>query len=179
MVRGKTRDDILAAAAKQFTHAGFKGTSLQEIAAEVGCSKATLLYHFTSKDAILAEIVAPAVAELAELDDHLRTLDGSAVQAAAIEGFVDLVLRYRREAALIYDGSLNALHWPAFAELRPLTDNLCAAVAGPSTEPADGVAAAVILAGICSVVIDSAIDSADADMRAALIGVARKALLPR
>jgi AcrR family transcriptional regulator len=179
MARIKTRDEILAAAARQFTHAGFKGTSLQDIAAEVGCSKATLLYHFPGKDAILAEIVAPAGAELAKLNAQLDTLDARSVQAAAIEGFVDLVLRYRSEAKLIYDGSLDALQLPAFDDLRPLTQGLCSAFAGRSAQPADLVAAAVILSGICSVVIDNDVESDDAGMRAALTAVARTALLPR
>lgn len=179
MARVRTRDEILAAAARQFTHAGFKGTSLQDIADEVGCSKATLLYHFPGKDAILAEIMAPAAAELAKLIAHLDTLDDRAVRSAAIDGFVDLVLRYRSEAALIYDGSLEALQQPAFGDLRPLTEGLCFAFAGRSGQPADLVAAAVILSGICAVVIDKDVESDDASMRAALIGVARTALIPR
>jgi AcrR family transcriptional regulator len=178
MARVKTRDEILAAAARQFTHVGFKGASLQDIAAEVGCSKATLLYHFPGKDAILAEIMAPAGAELAKLIAHLDTLDDRAVQAAAIDGFVDLVLRYRSEAALIYGGSLDAIDLPAFDGMRPLTKSLCSAFAGRSAQPADLVAAAVILSGICGVVIDKDVDTV-ASMRSALIGVARTALIPR
>jgi AcrR family transcriptional regulator len=179
MARGRTRNEILAVAARQFAHAGFQGTSLQDIADEVGCSKAALLYHFPGKDAILAEILAPAAAGLAKLMAHLDTLDDRAVRAAAIDGFVDLVLLYRREAALIYNGSLEALELPAFDDLRPLTKGLCLAFAGRSGQPADLVAAAVILSGICSVVIDNDVDSDDASMRAALTGVARTALIPR
>jgi AcrR family transcriptional regulator len=178
MVRTSTRDEILAVAAQQFTHAGFKGTSLQDIAAEVGCSKATVLYHFASKEAILAELVAPAAAELAELDARLSALDPATAQVAAIEGFVDLVLRYRREAALIYDGSLDALASPAFADLRPLTDNLCAFVARRSDDLDDCVAARVLLAGICAVAIDKTLDQPDDEgLRQALVGVAKRALV--
>lgn len=174
MVRTKTRDEIIAVAAELFSRTGFKGTSLQDIAAGVGCSKATLLYHFDSKEAILAAIIAPAAAELAELDARLAALDGAAARVAAIDGFLDLVLRYSREADLIYHGSVDVLGSPAFAELRPLIDNLCAAFAGGSAHPADQVAAEVVLAGISSVVISR---PDEPGLRSALVAVARRALL--
>ena len=140
----------------------------------MGCSKATLLYHFDSKEAILAALIAPAAAELAELDARLAALTGEAARAAAIDGFIDLVLRYSREAGLIYHGSLEVLHTPAFDDLRPLIDNLCAAFAAGSEDPTDRIAAEVVLAGISSI----AIDRPDAAvLRSALIEVAKRVLL--
>lgn len=178
MIRNKTRDEILAVAAGQFSRAGFKGTSLQEIAAEVGCSKATVLYHFDSKEAILLDLLAPAAGEFVAFIEGLAALDGAAAQVAAIDGFVDLVLRYRREVALIYDGSVAAIQTPAFADLRPLTERLCAEVAGRSAEPADCIAAQVVLGGICSVVIQPETDQADDEtLRAVLVAVAKRALI--
>ncbi|MEU4217198.1 helix-turn-helix domain-containing protein [Actinoplanes sp. NPDC026623] len=173
MPRRSTRDEILAVAAAQFAHVGFKGASLQEIAAEVGCSKATLLYHFAGKDAILAALIAPAARELAALDARLAGLDARAARAAAIEGFVDLVLRHRQEAGLIYSDAARFLQEPVFAHLRPLIENLCSALAGRSSDPADCIAAEVVLGGIAGVVIDKAGE----DMRDALVAVAERALI--
>ncbi|OJF11577.1 TetR/AcrR family transcriptional regulator [Couchioplanes caeruleus] len=175
MVRVSTRDEILRVAAERFAHFGYKGTSLQDIAAGVGCSKATLLYHFASKDAILAQLVEAAARELGELVARLEPLDAAAAQAAAIDGFVDLVLRYRREAALIYGGIPQFLQEPAFADLLPLTDALCAALAGRSDDASACVAAKVVLSGIVTVVIDE--DKDPTELRAALLGVARRALI--
>ncbi|GAB3966323.1 helix-turn-helix domain-containing protein [Plantactinospora veratri] len=177
MARGRTRAEILAVAAEQFAHAGFKGTSLHDIAVEVGCSKATLLYHFDSKEAILLALVAPAARELVELDARLGGLDADAVREAAIDGFVDLVVTYRREVALIYHDLPYLLEHPAFAGLQPATARLVAAFAGRSTDPADEIAAQVLLAGISAIVIDRPDDDA-VELRSALVRVARRALHP-
>src|SRR5262245_21384180 len=100
MVRVSTRDEILRVAGEQFARIGFKGTSLQDIAVEVGCSKAALLYHFAGKEQILLALVATAEAALTGLLADLDGLDPVTAQALAIERFVDLVLEFRREAAL-------------------------------------------------------------------------------
>ena len=48
-----TRDRILDAALDLFIAKGFDGTSLREIAEQLGFTKAALYYHFASKDDIL------------------------------------------------------------------------------------------------------------------------------
>lgn len=50
---GTTRERILEVALDLFIHKGYAETSLREIAAELGFSKAALYYHFESKQDIL------------------------------------------------------------------------------------------------------------------------------
>ncbi|GGM25380.1 TetR/AcrR family transcriptional regulator [Dactylosporangium sucinum] len=177
MARSNTRDEILAAAARQFARAGFKGTSLHDIAVEVGCSKAALLYHFDSKEAILTEMCAPAIAELRELDAKLAGLGPDAARAAAIEGFVDLVLGYRKEIQVIYGDLPGLLQQPEFQEVHLMTQRLQASLTGPSGSPASHVAAKLVLAGAAAVAFDCT-DYPDDDLRAALIAAAARVLAP-
>ncbi|MCA2214330.1 TetR/AcrR family transcriptional regulator [Jidongwangia harbinensis] len=178
MARSKTRDEILSVAARQFAAAGFKGTSLQTIADEVGCSKATVLYHFDSKDAILVALIAPAGQDLAALTARLSTLDADAARDAAIEGFAELVVRYRGEVALIFDQMLSIFDLPAFEPLWPDFETLHHAFAGWSSDPDELLLAEVMLAGISSVVLNHPDDELPT-LRDAVARVARRALTSR
>ena len=54
-----TADDLRRVALEEFAAAGYLGTSLQQIADRAGVSKATVLYHFTSKEVLLEAVLSP------------------------------------------------------------------------------------------------------------------------
>ena len=177
MVRVSTREEILSAAARLFATTGDKGTSLQDIAADVGCSKATMLYHFATKEMILATLVAPPVRDLATLTENLAGQSAAAARDKAIEGFVDIVLTFRREIAVIFHDLPQMIHTESFSDIKELIDQLTTALAGGSTDPAAQVGVTVVMAGIALVAVDPLVHEG-VDMRAALIDVARRALVP-
>ena len=87
--RGRTDDDgpgtwqrIVDVATTLFTDQGYDGTSLREIADELGFTKAALYYHFQSKEEILRAILEPTEELLEEFMDRLG-------RAGSLEGWAD------------------------------------------------------------------------------------------
>lgn len=66
----RTGDDVrpraLAAATRLFAARGFEGTSLQDVAGEVGVTKQALLYHFASKEELRRAVLGAMVAHWSE-----------------------------------------------------------------------------------------------------------------
>lgn len=173
----ETRDEILAAAARRFAVSGYRGTSLQDIAREVGCSKAAVLYHFANKDAILTELMAPAIEVLQALDERIAGQTGATAQRIAAEGFVDLAVRFRREITLLRGEFPELLQQPAFAHIQRISERLRDAFAGNCDRPDARIAAFVLLAGIPEACAEF-VDVPDAELRPALLALIRRGLVP-
>ncbi|XRQ10807.1 TetR/AcrR family transcriptional regulator [Actinomadura welshii] len=182
MARSPTglKNRLLASALRLFSQRGFRGTSLADIAADVGCSKASLLYHFSTKEAILTELLLPIAEEAAALDARLAPLDDRDVAEAAVTGFVDLTLRFRREVKLLFDNLADATSLPALGidGIEGLEDRLVDAMAGRSPEPRDRVAAHVALGGVFAAGAAAAdrLPFDDATLRESMITSALRAL---
>jgi AcrR family transcriptional regulator len=116
-----TRDAILRAAAEEFERAGYTGTSLNAILDRGGFTKGAFYFHFPSKQALAAALVAAQDAAWPELRagwlardlDPLRTLvgmlnDGVARLAGDVVLRAGLRLSADRDAA---EAGVPSGHW--------------------------------------------------------------------
>ncbi|MFB9524781.1 MULTISPECIES: TetR/AcrR family transcriptional regulator [Streptomyces] len=169
------RGDILRSALRLFASNGFSGTSLHAIAADAGCSKASLIYHFSTKEAILTELLTPAGEELAALAARLDALPGEERVTATVTGFVDLALRYRREVKILFEDTPTMICNPALGDIPALGQRLVAAMSGGSQEPGRVVGAHMVL-GAVFVTCAGEVDVPDGVLREELIAGALRTL---
>jgi AcrR family transcriptional regulator len=122
-----TRESILAIARQHFAHRGFAGTSLGEIADEVGIRRPSLFHHFASKPELYRAVLIDV------FDDWFVLMDGQL--AAPSEGWtqVERILRAALHFFVAHRDFVRLARWEALeggavlsnelaAGLRPLFD---------------------------------------------------------
>ncbi|ADB74460.1 TetR/AcrR family transcriptional regulator [Geodermatophilus obscurus] len=118
--RQQADEGILDRAAALFARRGFAKTSVQDIADAVGLSKAGLLHHFPSKDALHEAVLAQAETLGRRVLDQLGGLPpGPARDRQALEVLVDVALAHPGLVALVLAPvtDLGAEPGPAVADL--------------------------------------------------------------
>jgi AcrR family transcriptional regulator len=98
----RTRDGIIATATRLFAEQGYDGTSLQQIADEMGLTKAAVYYHFRSKVDLLREIVVPSF-EALEAVVETAAAAGSRTEriTVLITGVVDSLIAHRGRHGIV------------------------------------------------------------------------------
>jgi AcrR family transcriptional regulator len=92
---GYTRDELLAVAARTFTERGYDGTSMDELARELGISKSAIYHHVRGKQELLRLATDRALDGLSVIVDEAAAADGPAI--------VRLELAVRRSVGLLVD----------------------------------------------------------------------------
>ena len=142
------RERLLEVSLRLFVAHGFRGTSLQDIAREAGCSKASLTYHFAGKQAILGELLEPVTGAAAELEKRLADVPDDRVVETAVRGLVDVALQYRQELALLLSDVAEVSTLPGFGDTPAGENVLVELLAGRSDRPADRLRAWMALGAI-------------------------------
>lgn len=115
--RERTRHEIVRQAMNLFQDKGYTATSLQDIATAAGCSKATVLYHFDGKPAVLAAVLEPAAADVAELVATAAGMPPSEAQLFAMRRFGEMAVRYRGVVSVVQEILPVIDELPEFAQL--------------------------------------------------------------
>jgi len=115
--RERTRHEIVRQAMRLFQDRGYGAVSLQDIASAAGCSKATVLYHFNGKPAVLAAVLEPAGADLAELVAAAEQLAPDEAQEYTIGRFTEMAVHYRGVIDVLQELIPVIEEMPEFAQL--------------------------------------------------------------
>jgi AcrR family transcriptional regulator len=141
-----TRQRILDIAGELFARQGYTGTSIADIARELGTTTAALYYHFPSKSAILAGLLAVPLTAYTRL---LDSLDSSGARPEDLLGAIADIVADSRDIAVILDRDPTALamidqQLPRSS--RELIEQTIAALAGPDPDRAALIRANAALA---------------------------------
>ncbi|MBW3616015.1 MAG: TetR/AcrR family transcriptional regulator [Actinobacteria bacterium] len=131
MSPASTADRILDGALASFGTKGYEGTSLDVLAAGLGLRKQSILYHFSSKEALLASVIDRSAIELSRaLEESLRASHDDAWRR--IEAVVRSVFRLaaRRPELLGLVREVTRLGPPAASRLTAALDPLVARATG-------------------------------------------------
>jgi len=138
----RTREEILSVAARLFAERGYAATSTRLIADAVGIRQASLYYHFPSKEAVLAELLASTVRPSLELCRDLEAADLAPAEALRrlVTFDVGVLLRVEGNVGLLY--ALPEVGTDPFstfrterAELRDAYARLATAALAPGVHP--------------------------------------------
>src|SRR6478736_4219260 len=135
------RDTVLAAALDGFTSRGYDATSVAELAAATGMSKAAVSYHFHTKNDLLHALADPLLEELdALIERHPSRPHWPDEVQALLEDYLTALTDHNQVAAWV-DSDKAVLNHPQIgARLHRNTERMCQAITGST---ANGTAATV------------------------------------
>lgn len=153
---GDTRETIRAVALELFSDKGFEQTSLREIAERVGLTKASLYYHYSSKQALLLAVVEPMITGWRSIvDDTGRMAHSPDAVRQVVERCLDVFLRNRSVAGIFQRDAAGVavVLGSLWDDMVALGRRLVGWLAGPAPTAADrlrAVAAMEVLGAVLS-----------------------------
>lgn len=179
-----TKADIHRAAMELFSARGYDKTSLREIAEQVGISKASLYYHYSSKQDLLKAIIGTFMEDLQEVLGLVETIPWSPTSERELLGaYLDVVIKHRGTGpTLLRDvAAVLAAFGDDLDDLIDKSRRLQSWLAGPDPTPADRVYAAAaveVVGAVMSAGMDQA-EVGDEELRHVLLDAATAILARR
>ena len=146
MTQPDTKQRILAIAGELFARQGYTGTTIADIARELGTTTAALYYHFPSKAAILGGLLARPLEAYTRLLDGLDS--GEPTPADLLGAIIDITAD-SRDLATIFDrdpAALAMIDQQLPRSSAEMTAQTIAALAGPDPDRAALIRANAALA---------------------------------
>jgi AcrR family transcriptional regulator len=178
------REQILATAAELFAARGFHGVSVADLGAACGISGPALYKHFTSKPAMLAEMLIAISEQLLSVGQQ-RVAAAAGDPAGALYGLIDWHIEFalgHRALIIVQDRDWSSLPTDAREQVRRLqrkyvelwTDQLRAL--DPELSKAAAHASAQAVFGLLNSTPRAGHAISDADLRSLLTTLAERAL---
>lgn len=178
-----SHEELQRIALAEFASAGYTGTSIQRIAELAGLSKSSVLYHFTSKEALLEATVGPAVDRFEALMIELEARGLSAnYRPEFLEQFVDFLFECRQEVHLFINQGPSLQDLPVIGRANNIVRNLAEYFSTSTADPHDKMRFGIALGGsaymLCTADTLALPLDADHDTRSALITIMSELLAP-
>lgn len=109
------REHLLQAAVEHFAEHGVGDRSLRSIAAAIGTSHRMLIYHFGSREGLLAEVVAAVEARQRDTLAALAAQPGADPRASVLRFWTAVSAAARRYGPLFYELAAHAMQGQAHA----------------------------------------------------------------
>lgn len=157
-----TRGRILEAAARLFAERGYAGTSVRDIARELGIANPSLYYHFKSKEDILTELLAEPLGRVAHTVREAEGLSGDARTRRIVGGLLE-ALEVRSGVALSAFQKAEGgpdVHREVALSVRPL---IVALLAESAAEDDRDLRVTMAIAAVEGAVTDLMLSSPDAE----------------
>jgi AcrR family transcriptional regulator len=179
-----TKGEIHRAALELFSGQGYEKTSLREIAEQVGITKASLYYHYSSKQDLLKAIIGTFFDDINHVLRQAETVEWSLErEQELLNAYLDVVIKHRGTGPTVLRDIAAVL--AAFGD--DLDDLIARSrafqlwLAGPDPTPRDRVLAAAAVE-VVGAVLSSGLEPAqlgDAELRQTLLEAATAVLSGR
>lgn len=176
-------EDLRAIALTEFATAGYAATSLHRIADLAGLSKSSVLYHFTSKDALLEAAVSPAIERMQQILESMASRPvTTSSRRAFIADFVEFLLQHRLEVHLFINQGPSLVDVPVVDKANELVKHLAEFFASTAMTTEHRMRFGVALGGAAYMLVTQQAMELDAapedETRTALITILTELLAP-
>jgi AcrR family transcriptional regulator len=158
----QTRERILDIALELFTTQGYDTTSLRDISARLGITKAALYYYFPRKEDILLELHKRLHFFATQMADEIETApdgpDRVAMWPEVANRMVDFMID-NRDLMLLHHRNFTALaklHATRGDELPDIDSRMNGIVASPAISPRDRVRMAAVVGAVTEIFVEQA-----------------------